>query len=50
MTKNYNVIIKFPISGELSINDALEKVHDIVKEISYDYYINEDELEWELGE
>jgi len=50
MTKDYNVTIKFPISGELCIGDALEKVRDIVKEISYDYYVNEDMLEWELGE
>lgn len=50
MTKDYSVTIKFQISDELSINDALEKIHDIVKEISHDYYVREDELVWELTE
>lgn len=44
----YDVTIKFQISDELNIYDALEKIHDIVKEISHDYYINEDKLVWEL--
>lgn len=48
MTKDYSVTIKFQISDELSINDALEKIHDIVKEISHDYYVREDELVREL--
>ena len=48
MTKDYSVTIKFQISDELSINDALEKIHDIVKEISHDYYVREDKLVWEL--
>ena len=48
MTKDYNITIKFPISGELCIEEVLDKIHDIVKEISHDYYVREDELAWEL--
>ena len=44
----YNVTIKFPISGELCTEEVLDKIHDIVKEISHDYYVREDELVWEL--
>lgn len=48
MTNDYTVTIKFQISGELGIYDAVEKIRDIVKEISHDYYVREDELVWEL--